>query len=142
EAGGGGRVVVRELVNETGSQDGRALWIVVALITVFGTTFAIFLWKTLFVFVNDDQLWTQTFVDYDINWGTPIFSFGANVLYNFGIQVPLNTHLLPLERLAHAFPLEHRIPATVTLLFLAVGSLFYAIGGMIGLRPIPRAIFT
>ena len=81
-------------------------------------------------------------MDYDIDWGTPVFSFGANVLYNFGIQVPLNTHLLPLERLAHTFPPEHRILATVALCFLAVGGLFYAVGTTIGLRPIPRTIFA
>src|SRR5262249_55621472 len=108
----------------------------------FGAVFAIFLWKFGTVFFTFDQHSYQTFIDYDIDWRTPVFSFGGNVLYHFEIQIPLNTHLLPLEGLAQSLPPEYRIVGTVALCFLAVGGLFFIIGGAIGLRCIPRAIFA
>jgi hypothetical protein len=137
-----GTIAARELLNGAQSQYGHERWIVTALIAAFTTAFAIFLWKNGHGFIEFDQFWNQIFVDYDIDWGTPVFSLGANALSNFGIQGPLNTNLLPLEALAHAFPLEHRITATVAIGFLAVGGLFVVIGGVIGLKPIPRTIFA
>src|SRR2546428_1486924 len=96
-----GTIAARQLLNGTQSQHGHERWIITALIAAFTTAFAIFLWKCKNEFIEFDQFWHQIFVDYDIDWKTPVFSLGGNVLYNFGIQVPLNTHLLPLERLAH-----------------------------------------
>src|SRR5262249_3801526 len=104
-----GAIAARELLNCERSRGAHEVSIMTAAIVAIGAAFALFYWK----FSNDlstyHQYWYQAFVDYDIDWGTPIFALGANVLYHFGIQLPLNTHLLPLERLAHAFPLEHRI---------------------------------
>lgn len=137
-----GKIVARELLNGEQSQGPYVCWTITALVAMFATAFAIFVWKDQNYYVEFDQFFFQSFVDYDINWGTPNFSLGANVFHNFGIQVPLNTHMLPLERLAHAFPLQHRITATVSLCFLAIGGLFFAIGGVIGLRLIPRTIFA
>ena len=137
-----GTIAARELLNGEQSQAPHERWTVTALVAAFATAFAIFLWKCQNEYIEFDQFFYQSFVDYDIDWGTPNFSLGANVFYNFGIQVPLNTHLLPLERLAHAFPLEYRITATVALCFLAIGGLFFVIGGVIGLRLIPRTIFA
>ena len=137
-----GATAARELLNGQQRQHPHETWIVAAISISFGAVFAIFLWKFGTDFFTLDQHSHQTFINYDIDWGTPVFSFGGNVLYHFGIQIPLNTHLLPLEGLAQLLPPECRIVGTVVLCFLAVGGLFFVIGGAIGLRCIPRAIFA
>ena len=137
-----GATAARELLNGKQPQHPHETWIVAAISISFGAVFAIFLWKFGTDFFTLDQHSDQTFIDYDIDWGTPVFSFGGNVLYHFEIQVPLNTHLLPLLGLAQSLPPEYRIVGTVALCFLAVGGLFFIIGGAIGLRCIPRAIFA
>ena len=81
-------------------------------------------------------------LDYGIDWGTPIFSFGANVLYNFGVQTPLKGQLLPMEGTAHLFPAQYRIAATVTLCFLSTTALFWCIGAVVGLKPIFRIVLA
>src|SRR5262249_5600585 len=126
-----GTIAARELVNDAQEQYAHERGIITVLIVGFITAFGILLWKN--EFIEFEQFWNQVFVDYHIDWETPTFSLGGNVLYNFGIQVPLNTHLLPLERLAHVFPLEHRIAAAVALCFLAMAALFFVIGRLIGL---------
>jgi len=137
-----GATAAQELLNAKQPQHPHETWIVAAISISFGAVFAIFLWKFGTDFFTLDQHSHQTFIDYDIDWGTPVFSFGGNVLYHFGIQIPLNTHLLPLEKLAQSLPPEYRIVGTVALCFLAVGGLFFILGGAIGLRCIPRAIFA
>jgi hypothetical protein len=137
-----GTLAARELLSGERSQYEHERWIITAVVVGFTTAFAIFLWKCQREYIEFDQFWNQLFVDYDADWGTPVFSLGANAFYNFGIQVPLNTNLMPFEGLAHAFPLEHRLTATVTLCFLALWGLFFVIGDVIGLRPISRTVFA
>ena len=48
--------------------------------------------------LNIDMHWHQAFLDYDLNWGTPLFSLRANVLNNFGIQAPFNESLSLVSR--------------------------------------------
>ena len=97
--------------------------------------FALFLSKSLIWFKSPpEQHWWQAMLDYGIDWRTPIFSLGANVLYNFGVQTPLKGQLLPMEGTAHLFPVQFRIAATVTLCFLSTTVLFWCIGAVVGLE--------
>src|SRR5437764_3996771 len=78
---------------------------IAVLVAGFAAVFAVLLSKCYIVFETFvDQVWHQTFVDYDVDWHTSIFYFAGNVLYNFGIQVPINTQLLPILGLAQFFP--------------------------------------
>ena len=121
----------------------RERWIIVALIAGFGIVFSLFFWKYLSDFQADsDQYWHCAVLNYAIDWGTPVFSLGGNILYHFDIQVPLNPHLLPLEGLASAFPIEHRMVVTIAACFLVMGVLVSFFGSAIGLRPIPRTILA
>jgi hypothetical protein len=137
-----GKLTAKELLNLTKVPHQPHPWIACAIFAAFSVVFAVNLYKFPLDFFKIDQLWHQTFIDYGVSWGTPIFSFGGNILYHFGIQPPFNTHLLPLELLAQAFPPEYRILATVVLYFLAIAGLFFLIGGSIGLQPIPRMVFA
>src|SRR5262249_861406 len=104
----------------------------------------IFLSKTLAWFTFwVDQRWWETMMSYGIDWRAPAFSFGGNLLYSFGIQVPLKGQLLPMEgTAAYWFPVQDRIPATIALCFLATAALFWAIGAAIGLNLICRTMFA
>jgi hypothetical protein len=68
------------------------------------------------------------FVDYDVDWQTPIFSFAGNVLNNFGIQLLLNTQLLPVLGLLQLFAHDEHILVAVVLFFIGMAPLFWAIG--------------
>ena len=121
----------------------RERWFTVVLAAAFVAVFAIFLSKTLAWFTFPvDQRWWQAMMSYGIDWGAPVFSFGGNLLYDFGIQVPLKGQLLPLEGMAHWFPAGHRIAATVTLCFFATAALFWYMGAVIGLSLIFRTVFA
>src|SRR5262249_1481573 len=80
--------------------------------------------------------------DYDVDWRTPIFSFAGNALNNFGIQLPLNTQLLPILGLSQLFAHDQHILAAVVLVFIAMALLFWAIGAALGLPPVSRAVFA
>lgn len=122
---------------------GRELRLAIVLAAIFAVTFAIFLSKTLVWFTFPvDQRWWQTMMSYGIDWGAPAFSFGGNLLYSFGIQVPLKGQLLPLEGAAHWFSPQHRIAATVAFCFLATGALFWCIGAAMGFNLICRTVFA
>ena len=71
-----------------------------------------------------------------------MFALGGNLLYNFGIQVPLHTHLSRMIRLAHALSPRFQIAIALTLFFAAASGLFWSVGGILRLRPIPRVIFA
>ena len=126
---------------QAGTSNDRAIS---AVVTAIGTiTFAVLLSKCLAEFrLHLDQHWWQAMVDANLDWGTPLFSFGATALANFGIQVPLNGYFLPFEGLAHLFPIEMRIPATIVLCFAWTVILFWAIGGLFGLRHAYRSVFA
>jgi hypothetical protein len=127
----------------TGSIRNRQWPQVIILAAAFAIVFAVFLSKFLIDFENSsDQVFHQTFVDYDLDWRTPIFSFAGNVLNNFGIQLPLNTELLPILGLSQFFAHDQHIPAAVVLFFVAVALLFWAIGAAWGLPPVSRAVFA
>jgi hypothetical protein len=137
-----GVVVAGELGR--GQQAGnRERRIALALGALFVIALALFLWKSLFWFkMQIDQHWWQALLDYGMDWGAPVFSYGGNLLYGFGIEMPLKGWLLPIEGLAHLFPLSVRIGAAVTLYFAAAAVLFFFIGAIIGLNLVPRTIFA
>lgn len=89
-----------------------------------------------------DQHWWQAMLDYETAWRTPVFPLGANLLNNFGIQLPLKPQLLPFEGAASWFSIEHRIAATVVFCFAGLIALFTWIGALIGFRPVYRLFFA
>ena len=116
---------------------------VAILAAAFAGAFAIFLSKNLLAFEKEfDQVWHQAFVDYDVDWRTPIFSFAGNILNNFGIQLPLKTQILPMLGLSQFFPHDQHISAAVVLFFIAMALLFWAIGAAWGLPPVSRTVFA
>src|SRR5262249_50839724 len=103
----------------------------------------------LFLFRNleplseqNDLQWYYAFIDYDIDWRTPLFSLAGNLLTHFGVQVPVNANLAPLIRLAHTLSPKFQIVIAVALFSVAFGALFWALGRIIGLRPVPCSIFA
>jgi len=139
-----GSAIARGLFSETRRPITRGeLRITVWLAAAFAAAFALFLSKSLILFKSPpEQHWWQAMLDYGIDWGTPIFSLGANVLYNFGVQTPLKGQLLPMEGTAHLLPVQFRIAATVTLCFLSTTVLFWCIGAVVGLKPIYRIVLA
>ena len=119
-------------------------WAKVALIGLaFAVTFATLLAKNgIASFENEDQIWHQAFVDYDVDWHTPIFSFAGNVLNNFGIQPPLNTQLLPVLGLSQLFAHHQHILAALIMFSISMALLFWAIGATWGIPPVSRAVFA
>jgi hypothetical protein len=116
---------------------------VAVLAAVFAAAFAIFLSKNLIAFEKEfDQVWHQAFVDYDVDWQTPIFSLAGNVLNNFGIQLPLKTQILPILGSSQIFAHDQHISAAVVLFFIATALLFWAIGAAWGLPPVSRTVFA
>ena len=89
-----------------------------------------------------DLHWHMSFLDYDLDWHTPIFSLSGNILYDFGMQMPMNTSLSPLNGLAHLVPPAYRLTVSYVLFYLAAAALLWAIGHAAGLRPVARAIFA
>ena len=119
-------------------------WAKVALIGLaFAVTFATLLAKNgIASFENEDQIWHQAFVDYDVDWHTPIFSFAGNVLNNFGIQPPLNTQLLPVLGLSQLFAHHQHILAALIMFSISMALLFWAIGATWGIPPVSRSVFA
>ena len=139
-----GSVIARGLFSEQRAPVARhELRIAVALTAGFTAAFIVFFVKSLAWFKYlPEQHWAQAMVDYDIDWRTPVFALGGNLLYGFGIQVPLNGQLLPMEAIAHLFPIQVRIAAIVALCFLSASLLFWCIGVAIGLKLIYRIVFV
>jgi hypothetical protein len=94
----------------------------------------------------DDNHWHLAFFDYDLRWGTSALSLGGNLLNFFGIQVPLNSSLSPIIGsslvLAPALGRISSVTLSVSLFFVAIAFLLWALGGMIKLRPLPRVVFA
>ena len=121
----------------------RERWIAVWLVAVFTLIFIILLSRSLIWFkLFPEQHWAQALLDYGIDWRTPVFAFGGNLLYDFGMQLPFKGQLLPMEGLAHLLPVQFRIPTTVVLCFLSSSLLFWCIGTAAGLKIIYRVIFV
>ena len=121
----------------------RERWIATWLAAAFALVFVILLSRSLIWFkLFPEQHWAQALLDYGIDWRTPVFAFGGNLLYGFGIQLPFKGQLLPMEGLAHLFPVQFRIPTTVVLCFLSASLLFWCIGTAAGLKLIYRVIFA
>ena len=130
-----------------GPGDGRVslgeIWRIAILGAAFAAATALFISKDLWLFgAAPDLHWWQSMVDYGIDWGTPIFSFGANLLYNFGIQTPLKGQLLPIEGIAHLFPIESRLPATIAIYFVVAALLFWIVGTLFRLSLFYRTLFA
>ncbi len=87
-----------------------------------------------------DQHYHQAFVDYDIDWRTPVFSLAGNLLNNFGIQVPLNGNAAPILGLAHVLSPAREFEIALTLFFLCTALLLWILGGAFGLRPVARVM--
>jgi len=87
-----------------------------------------------------DQHYHQAFIDYDIDWSTPVFALAGNLLNNFGIQVPFNGNAAPMLRLAHALAPAREFEIAHALFFLADAALLWIIGRAFGLRPVARVI--
>ena len=121
-------------------------WRVVAIaVAVFAVAFAVFMSKYAGGLVLKwpfDQLWHQAFVDYDAQWHTPFTSVPGNVLYQFGIRLPVNSRVLPVLGLSELFPVGLRVTASYSLLFIGMMLLFWTVGATFGLRPVARAIFA
>ena len=81
----------------------RERWQSAGIALCFAVLFLILLAKNLGNFESQPDLhFHQSFLDYTLDWRTPVFALGGNLLFDFGIQVPLNTHLSPIISLAHA----------------------------------------
>jgi hypothetical protein len=115
----------------------------VALVALFAWAFWVFFRPSIPYFLDPlDFHWHQAYLDYDLDWRTPAFSFAGNLLYNFGIQVPLNTSLAPLLRTSHAIaPYSHAL-VSVMVLFAALAALTWQFGGIVRMRPIPRLVLA
>ncbi len=121
----------------------RERWQSAGIALCFAVLFLILLAKNLGNFESQPDLhFHQSFLDYTLDWRTPVFALGGNLLYNFGIQVPLNTHLSPMIGLAHALSPRFQIAIALTFFFATVCFLFWSVGGILRLRPIPRVIFA
>jgi len=133
-----------DLVRPIGARVGGRAWLqIVAIAMGCVCIFAVFIYKDIMIFkFNIDQHWYQAMVDYDVDWRSPRFTFAGNLLYQFGIQLPLKTQLLPLLGLSQFAPKAYHITVAVVLMFFATGGLFCAIGHAIGLRPLPRVFFA
>jgi len=129
------------LFSDQGKHAQCSEWLSAIVCTVFFTLlFFILLFKNV-QGIRDffDMHWHQAYLDYDLNWGTPILSLGGNLLNNFGIQVPFNTSLSPFLGLSHVVASEYEALLSVSLFYVGMSLLFWAIGGTIKLRPVPRA---
>jgi hypothetical protein len=126
------------------SSDTSRAWLKISAIAVACIGFfTVFIAKSTVLFhLHVDQHAHQAMVDYDYDWKTPLFSFAGNLIYQFGIQFPLNTQVMPALGLAELGPWKDRITVAVVLMFLAAGFLFWAVGRLLGLRPVPRAFFA
>lgn len=121
----------------------REQWIALGLAAAFALAFVVFLFKSLVLFkLLPEQHWGQALLDYGIDWQTPIFTFGGNLLYGFSMQLPFKGQLLPMEGIAHLFPIGSRIAVTVTLCFLSASLLFWCIGSAMGLKLVYRTVFA
>jgi hypothetical protein len=122
----------------------RQEWLASAAISIFfGTLFAILLHKSLMAFKDLVVIhWHQIFIDYDIDWSTHMFSFGGNLLNQFGMQPPFNTHLSPFLGAAHLLAPNSEIILSVCIFYFALSLLLWFVAQKIGLRPVPRVIFT
>lgn len=115
-----------------------------AAVAVFcSLLFAVFLVKN-FNALRDmpDTRAHQAFIDYDLNWDTPLFALSGNLLNHFDLQIPLNANLSPLFRLAHLTGLHFEIAAAQTLFYVALAVLFWFLGRSVGLRHTPCAAFA
>jgi hypothetical protein len=107
----------------------------------FLALFAILLWKNLSYLKTQFEIrWHIAFLNYDLDWHTPIFSLAGNVLYQFEIQPPFNTSLAPLNGIAHLVSPDLRIVTVFTLFYLAMSALLWAVGRAVGLTPVARAL--
>ena len=114
-----------------------------AIVMFFIAAFTVLLFKNAAHFGDQtDFVWHQIFLDYDLDWKTPTFSLGANLLNNFGIQLPLNTHLSPLIALSHLATPRFEVIVTVSLFYVAMGGLFWCVGRTIGLWAVPCLMFA
>jgi hypothetical protein len=101
--------------------------------------FAILLRKNLVTFKDLVVMHrNQIFIDYDIDWKRRTFSLGGNLLYQFGMEEPFNTHLSPLLGTAHILAPNFEISLSVIFFYLAISLLIWFVGWKIGLRPIPQ----
>jgi hypothetical protein len=139
-----GAEIFCELLSSSSSTGTSRAWIKVAVIAAaWAAIFAVFIFKDIAAFkLHIDQHAHQAMIDYDVDWKTPLFSFAGNLIYQFGIQFPLNTQVMPALGLSELAPRQHHIAAAVVLMFLAVGCVFWAVGHILGLKPVPRAFFA
>jgi hypothetical protein len=119
-------------------------WGHVALVCAFFlATLSLFLSRNLVALSEQNDLeWYQAFIDFDIDWRTPRLSLAGNLLNNFGVQVPVNANLAPLISLAHAVSSRFQIVTALALFYLAIAALFWAVGRIIGLRPVPCGVLA
>lgn len=135
---------IQALFNTNGARLARREWMYALLVAAFFVLlFPILLSKSIGRMEGDlDFYFFQAFNDYDIDWGTPIFALAGNLLYNFGIQFPLNTSLSPILVIAHGLSPTYQIAIALSLFSAAFAALFWNIGRDLGLRPVPRMIFA
>jgi hypothetical protein len=93
--------------------------------------------RTLF-----DIHWHRPFLDYSLDWRTPLFSLGGNILYGFGIQPGFKANLAPLNGLATLVEPTLRLATSYALFYIAMGILLWTIGLAAGMRPVARVIFA
>ena len=95
----GGEIARRFFIGADGAFSGRALPQVTFVTLVATFTALIFIYKSIAEFgIGLDQHWHQAMVDYDVDWRTPLSNFAGNLFYQFGIQFPFNTGVMPLAR--------------------------------------------
>lgn len=139
-----GSVVFQQFIGTSnGAAFTRESMKVAGVFLLCGAVFGVLINKDIGLFESGvDQHWHQALVEYDVQWRTPILQFAGNVMHQMGIQLPLNTQLLPFSGLAQLFPRQSQIFATVTLTFVGMVALFWAVGVSFGLRPVARAVFS
>jgi hypothetical protein len=144
EAWKDGKKIVQEYFGSEGAPTNKdEVRIALAVLLVCAVVFGVLVNKDLGLFTNGiDQHWHQGLVEYDVAWRTPIFELAGNVLHQLGIQLPLNTQLLPFSGVAQLFPRPIQIGVTVALTFLGMVALFWVVGLSFGLRLVPRAAFS
>lgn len=120
---------------------GLATMAAIGLIALF--LFIACLWKHGSEYATStDQHWHQSLIDSMLEFGEFSLSLVGNPLYNFGIQLPINAHLLPLDLIAHQFPAAFRIPIVLSGCFLVAYALSFVLGATFGLRSTPAMVFA
>lgn len=77
--------------------------------------------------VHTDIHWHQGSIDKIFDWSSFNTGFEGNLLYNFGIQLPLNPFFSPFQLVGSLFDADIRIPVNIILQNLTLFGVIYAL---------------